>query len=73
LHGQIEPAIEYAGSFQGYAYHGLWLDDRFRQPPSQWQPSWLLSCRGSEYERMIIQEIGYDRLCQAYKTKVVDT
>ncbi|MBD2035170.1 hypothetical protein H6F76_09030 [Leptolyngbya sp. FACHB-321] len=74
LHGQREPAIEYSGGFQVYAYHGLWLDDRFRKkPPSQWQPIWLCSRPNPPYERMIIQEIGYARLCQEYKIKIVDT
>jgi hypothetical protein len=74
LHGQMEPAITYSGGFQVYAYHGLWLDDRFRKkPPSQWQPIWLFSRPNPPLERMIMQEIGYDRICQEYKTKIVDT
>ncbi|MBD2034008.1 hypothetical protein H6F76_02945 [Leptolyngbya sp. FACHB-321] len=35
LHGQRESATEYLEGFQIYAYRGLWLSDRFRQPPCQ--------------------------------------
>lgn len=72
LHGQMEPAIEYPGDFQVYVYHGLWLNERYLQPPSQWKPTWVYFSP-PEYRRMIIQEIGYDRICQECKTKVVDT
>jgi hypothetical protein len=72
LHGQTEPAIEYPGGFQVYAYHGLWLDDRFQQPPSQWKPTWVY-LSPPDYRRMMIQEIGYERICQECRIKVVDT
>lgn len=49
-----------------------WLDERFQQPSSQWKPIWL-HLSPPEHRRMIIQEIGYDRICQECKTKVVDT
>lgn len=34
---------------------------------------WLLSFRDAEHQRMMIQEIGYERICQHSKIRTVDT
>lgn len=73
LHGLREPALEYRGDFQVFAYHGLRLNERYHAKlPSQWRATWLLADRSPDYQRMIIQEIGYDRICQELKAKVID-
>ncbi|MDZ8189879.1 MAG: hypothetical protein RMX96_34220 [Nostoc sp. ChiSLP02] len=65
LHAEGEPAIEYADGFSLYSYHGVTLPEKYGKiHPQQWQPQWLLSEENAELRRVLIQGIGYARICQ---------
>jgi internalin A len=41
--------------------------------PNQWQSQWLLTEENAEVRRVLIQGIGYDRLCQELSAKQIDS
>ncbi|MBP0016849.1 MAG: hypothetical protein J7647_04745 [Cyanobacteria bacterium SBLK] len=72
-HAIAKAAIEYADGFKIYAYHGVWMPEKYgKLPPSQWQPQWLLTEKNAECRRILLQEIGYDRICSELKPKILD-
>lgn len=65
LHAEAETAIEFADGFKGYAYHGVQLPEKYGKiHPEQWQAKWLLEEDNAELRRVLIQGIGYSRICQ---------
>ncbi len=65
LHADGKPAIEYADNFKVYAHHGVWLPEKYGKiPSSQWKSQWLLSEQNAELRRVLIQAIGYNRICE---------
>ena len=73
LHGEGAPAVTYKG-FNIYANHGVFLPEKYGQVhPCQWQAEWLLSEENAELGRVLIQEIGYDRLCRELQAVQLDT
>ncbi|MDY6897635.1 MAG: hypothetical protein SWZ49_06080, partial [Cyanobacteriota bacterium] len=65
LHNDGKPAIEYADEFKVYAHHGTWIPEKYGSvPSSQWKSRWLLSEENAELRRILIQVIGYDRICK---------
>ena len=73
LHAEGSPAIQFADGFSVYVYHGIRLPEEYGKfPPSQWQSHWLLSEENAELRRVLIQGIGYDRLCQELQTTELD-
>ncbi|BAY75649.1 hypothetical protein NIES25_20960 [Nostoc linckia NIES-25] len=74
LHAEGEPAIEYADGFSLYSYHGVTLPEKYGKiQPQQWQPQWLLSEENAELRRVLIQGIGYARICQELQAIELDT
>ena len=74
LHAEGEPAIEFADGWNFYYYHGVKLPENYGQlHPSQWQSQWLLRERNAELRRVLIQGIGYDRICQELAAKQIDS
>lgn len=74
LHGDGEPAIAFSDQFVVYAYHGVVLPERYGAVPSaQWQVQWLIDEPNAEIRRILIQRIGYAKLCQALNWVVIDT
>ncbi|RCJ18645.1 hypothetical protein A6S26_28070 [Nostoc sp. ATCC 43529] len=74
LHAEGEPAIEYADGFSLYSYHGVTLPEKYGKiHPQQWQPQWLLSEENAELRRVLIQGIGYARICQELQAIELDT
>ena len=58
-------AIEYADGFKVYAHHGTWIPEKYGQvPSSQWKSQWLLSEENAELKRILIQVIGYNKICE---------
>jgi hypothetical protein len=51
-----------AGLFQQYWTH-----------LSQWQAKWLLTENNAEIRRILIQQIGYDRICEELQTVELDS
>ncbi len=59
------PAIEFADGSGSYFYHGVILPENWgKLPHQQWQSQWLLEEQNAELRRILIQNIGYARLCQ---------
>ncbi|NQE38496.1 Internalin-A [Microcoleus sp. IPMA8] len=74
LHAEAEPAIEFADGWNFYYYHGVRLPEKYGQfHPNQWQSQWLLTEGNAELRRVLIQGIGYDRICQELEAKQIDS
>lgn len=65
LHGNGETAIEFADGFKIYVYNGVRLPEKYGQIKSElWQVEWLLSEQNAERKRVLIEGIGYERVCE---------
>ncbi|MBC7971807.1 MAG: hypothetical protein H7Z11_17055, partial [Verrucomicrobia bacterium] len=65
LHAEGEPAIRFVDGYSLYSYHGVTLPEKYGiVPPNQWQSEWLLTEDNAELRRVLIQGIGYARICQ---------
>jgi hypothetical protein len=72
LHAEGKPAVSYEG-FNVYAYHGVRLPEKYGQlHPNEWQPRWLLEEDNAELRRVLIQGIGYARICQELQAVELD-
>lgn len=48
-----------------YANSGVLLPEKYGTiPTSEWKSQWLLSERNAELRRILIQAIGYNRICE---------
>ncbi|MEG4939675.1 DUF6745 domain-containing protein [Microcoleus sp. F4-D5] len=74
LHAEGQPAVEFADKFSVYSYRGVRLPETIGQvPPHSWQASWLLTEQNAEVRRVLIQAIGYRRICQELQATKLDT
>lgn len=74
LHAEAAPAIQFADGYCLYSYHGVTLPKKYGAlPPTQWQAKWLLEEWNAELRRVLIQEIGYARICQELKAHQLDS
>ncbi|MDZ7957316.1 MAG: hypothetical protein RMY34_05335 [Aulosira sp. DedQUE10] len=75
LHAEGEPAIQFSdGWHTGYYYHGVKLPEKYgKLQPHEWQAQWLLTEDNAELRRVLIQGIGYDRMCEQLKAQVIDS
>ena len=74
LHAEGYPAIEFEDGYKLYAYHGVTVPKKYGNlPPRKWKPEWLLAEQNSELRRVLIQGIGYSRICQALQTIALDS
>ncbi|MEG3840923.1 DUF6745 domain-containing protein [Microcoleus sp. herbarium14] len=74
LHAEAEPAIQFADGYSLYSYHGATLPEKYGQiHPNEWQPEWLLEEENAELKRVLIQGIGYDRICSELAAVELDT
>jgi len=75
LHAIGEPAIHFPDGF-GLAtfYNGIRLPHRYgKLPPSQWQAQWILEEQNAQIRQILIQEIGYARVCQELQLEELDS
>ncbi|MEH2357820.1 DUF6745 domain-containing protein [Nostoc sp.] len=73
LHAEGEPAIEFTDGYSLYSYHGVTLPEKYGKiHPEQWQSQWLLSEENAELRRVLIQGIGYARICQELQAIELD-
>ncbi|MFB2973092.1 leucine-rich repeat domain-containing protein [Aerosakkonema sp. BLCC-F183] len=73
LHAEGSPAIAFADGFRLYSYHGVTLPEKYGQlHPHQWQAQWLFSEKNAEIRRVLIQGIGYARICQELQAIKLD-
>jgi hypothetical protein len=75
LHAIGEPAIYFSDGFGlAYFYNGTKLPHRYGiLPPSQWQAQWLLEEQNAQLRQILIQEIGYARVCQELQLEELDS
>ena len=74
LHGEGQPAIAYSDGYGIYAHHGVILPEKYGcVDPHQWQAKWLLEEENAELRRVLIQAIGYGRLCQELAATELDS
>ncbi|MEH2262878.1 DUF6745 domain-containing protein [Nostoc sp.] len=74
LHAEGEPAIEFTDGYSLYSYHGVTLPEKYGKiHPQQWQANWLLTEENAELRRVLIQGIGYARICQELQAIELDT
>jgi hypothetical protein len=75
LHAQVSPAIEFVdGFFRKYVYEGVEIPEKYgRLHPHQWQAQWLLEEGNAEVRRLLIQVIGYDRICTELQATQLDS
>ncbi|XZO03289.1 MAG: DUF6745 domain-containing protein [Microcoleus sp.] len=74
LHAEAGPAIQFADGYSLYSYHGVTLPEKYGQiHPNEWQPQWLLEEENAELKRVLIQGIGYDRICSELAAVELDT
>ncbi|MEG4212072.1 DUF6745 domain-containing protein [Microcoleus sp. S13_B4] len=74
LHAEGEPAIEFADGWNFYYYHGVRLPEKYGHVhPNQWQSQWILTEKNAELRRVLIQGIGYDRICQELSAEQIDS
>lgn len=75
LHAEGTPALQFAdGAETRYAYHGVRLPVQYGTlPPDQWQVQWLLAEPNAELRRVLIQGIGYGRICQELQVTELDS
>jgi len=73
LHAEGEPAIAFADGYSLYFYHGVQLPEQYgKVHPDLWQAEWLLSESNAEIRRLLIERIGYDRICQQLQAVELD-
>ena len=73
LHSEGEPAIQFADGYGLYYHHGVALPEQYGTVhPNQWEAKWLLSENNSELRRILIQAIGYNRICNELKAIKLD-
>ncbi|HAZ43203.1 MAG TPA: hypothetical protein DDW76_38530 [Cyanobacteria bacterium UBA11369] len=73
LHAEGAPAIQFADGFSVYAYHGVRLPEKYgKLHPDRWRSEWLLTEKNAELRRVLIQGIGYDRICQELEAIELD-
>ena len=73
LHAEGESAIAFADGYSLYFHHGVILPEKYGQiHPDLWQAQWLLEERNAELKRILIQKIGYDRICQQLQAVELD-
>ena len=73
LHAEGEPAIQFADGYSLYSYRGVLLPENYRVHPHQWQARWLLEEPNAELRRVLIQGIGYARICQELQATELDS
>ena len=74
LHGDGEPAIEHADGYKVYANSGVLLPEKYGTiPTSKWNSEWLLSERNAELRRVLVQGVGYNRICEELGAEELDS
>lgn len=74
LHALGSPAVLFKDGFKVYAVNGVRVPEFYgKLHPSQWRADWLLSEKNAEVKRVLIQGIGYDRICQELQATELDS
>ncbi|MBX2864226.1 MAG: hypothetical protein KTR27_11805 [Leptolyngbyaceae cyanobacterium MAG.088] len=74
LHAEGEFSVLYEDGYGLYFHHGVALPQKYGQvKPEKWMPTWLLDEDNAELRRILIQGIGYDRMCSELNASEVDS
>jgi hypothetical protein len=74
LHAEGEPAIQFADGYSLYSYHGVTLPEKYgKVHPHQWQAQSILEEENAEIRRVLIQGVGYARICQELQATELDS
>lgn len=74
LHDEGRMAIKYKDGFGVYACHGVRLPEKYGEKKySEWESSWLLEEKNAELRRVLIQQIGYEKMFQQLQAKKIDS
>jgi hypothetical protein len=74
LHGVGQPAISFADDTHLYFNQGVHLpSDYGKLHPHQWHSEWVLTETNAEIRRILIEGIGYGRVCQELNARTIDT
>jgi internalin A len=74
LHAEGEPAIAFADGYNLYFHHGVKLPEKYgKVHPDLWEAQWLLFEENAELRRLLIQRIGYARICQELALAELDS
>ena len=74
LHAEGEAAIQFADGYGLYYYRGVALPEKYGKiHPSQWEARWLLEENNAELRRILIQAIGYNRICEELQAVQLDS
>ncbi|MCP2726915.1 DUF6745 domain-containing protein [Limnofasciculus baicalensis] len=74
FHAEAQPAIQFAdGFFREYIFHGVTLPEKYGMLHShQWEAKWILEEKNAEVRRLLIETIGYGRICQELQAQQLD-
>ena len=74
FHGDGVPAISYEDGYCIYLWHRTAMPAKYGSVPSElWEPRWLLEEKNSELRKILIENIGYDRIIADLNGEVIDT
>lgn len=74
FHAEGEAAIKFEDGFKIYALHGVILPEKYGTiKPESWSSQWLLSEENAELRRILIQEIGYEKICEELEAIKIDS
>jgi len=74
LHAEGKPAIQFSDGYSIYAYDNVILPEKYcKLHPHLWQAQWLLTENNAELRRVLIQGIGYGRICQELAAREIDS
>jgi hypothetical protein len=74
LHAEGEAALRFADGYRLFAYHGVPLPKKYAPiHPNGWRSNWLLEEPNAELRRILIQGIGYGKICQELQAIKLDS
>lgn len=74
FHAEGTPAIQYADNFCTYVFQGVRLPEYIgKVHPDNWKAQWLLGEINVERKRLLIQGVGYTKICNELKASVIDS
>ncbi|MDJ0703580.1 MAG: hypothetical protein QNJ46_09895 [Leptolyngbyaceae cyanobacterium MO_188.B28] len=74
LHAEARPAVEFSDGHCLYAYQGVKIPQKYGEVFShQWRVEWLFTEDDPKLRKLLIQGIGYARICQELPVKILDS
>ncbi len=73
FHAEAESALEFPDGYKLYSYHGVTLPEKYGKiHPANWRSQWFLEEDNAELRRVLIQGIGYARICEELEATELD-